>query len=122
MMEPSENATDKVLSLVKDFIDLRDTLVDRLLDIAVTPEVRLWAMTLISDNRLLPFDNWIGGCPESLGRFLQDTDWIERGRSLSFVQILDWMTNGNSLTRPDLVDECFDYVKKHRTIGTIIDW
>lgn len=122
-MEHSKDPKDRVLSLVKGFNDLRDTLVDGLLDIAVTPETKLWVIKILVDNRLLPFSDYVNECPEQMAGYLEkESDWIDRYRSLSFIDLLNYMTNHKPLSNPELINDCFDYIKEHRVIGTVNDW
>lgn len=122
-MEHSENAKDKVLFLVERFNDLKGILVDGLLDIATTPETKLWIMTILTDNELLPFGSWISECPKSMYEWLDaHPEYPERYSTVTFRKMLDSMTNGKALEHPELTDEFFDYIKEHRIIGTVIDW
>lgn len=122
-MEHSENAKDRVLFLVEEFNDLKGTLVDGLLDIAITPETKLWIMTILTDNELLPFGSWVSECPKSMGEWLRSDPWYpERYRTVTFREILSYMTDDKALEHPELIDEFFDYIKEHRIIGTVIDW
>lgn len=123
MMEHSENAKDRILSLVEGFNDLKGTLVDGLLDIATTPETKLWIMDILTDNELLPFGTWISECPKSMYKWLETDPWYpERYRTVTFREILSYMTNDKALEHPGLIDEFFDYIKERRIIGTVIDW
>lgn len=123
MMEHSKDPKDRVLSLVKGFNDLKGTLVDGLLDIATTPETKLWIMTILTDNELLPFGSWIDDCPKSMKEWLETDPWYpERYRTVTFREMLVYMTDDKALEHPELVNEFFDYIKEHRIIGTVIDW
>ena len=123
MMEHSNNIKDRILSLIKSFNSLRDTLVDGLLDVATTPETKLWVMEVLTNERLLPFGDWVDQCPKSMNERLETDPWYpERYRTVTFREMLFYMTDDKALEHPELVNEFFDYIKEHRIIGTVIDW
>lgn len=112
------------MSMIDKFNELRITLVDGLLDCAVTPELKLWVMDVLTENRLLPFGDWVSECPKSMDRWLGGRGelYIGRYRTVSFREVLDYMTDDNALEHPELISEFFDYIKERRIIGTVIDW
>lgn len=123
MMEHSNSPQDRILSLIKGFCSLRDTLVDGLFGIAITPEFKLWIIDVITEEKLLPFGSWISDCPKSIGKWLRtDPEYPERYRTITFREALNHMTDDRALEYPELIDELFDYIKEHRIIGTVIDW
>ena len=123
MMEHSNNIKDRILSLIKDFNSLRDILVDGLLDVATTPETKLWVMEVLTNERLLPFGDWVDECPKSMNEWLETDPWYpERYRTVTFREMLFYMTDDKALAHPELVNEFFYYIKEHRIIGTVIDW
>ena len=123
MMEHSNNIKDRILSLIKGFNSLRDMIVDILLDMATTPETKLWVMEVLTNERLLPFAEWVDECPKSMNEWLEtDPLYPERYRTVTFREMLFYMTDDKALEHPKLVNEFFDYIKEHRIIGTVIDW
>ena len=123
MMERSEDPKSRVMAMVDKFNELCTTLVDGLLDLPITPELKLWVIDILTNNRLLPFGNWVSDCPKSMLDYIRSDPWYpERYRTVTFREMLEIMTDDNVLEYPELIDEFFDYIKEHRIIGTIIDW
>lgn len=111
------------MAMVDKFNELRTTLVDGLLDCAITPEWKLWVIDILTDNSLLPFGSWISDCPKSMYDYLDSDPWYpERYRTVTFRKMLDLMTDEEVLDHPELIDEFFEYIKEHRIIGTEVDW
>lgn len=82
------------------------------------------ALTILTDNKLLPVANWI-----CLPDFMDDYDYFSRYSTIYYMDYMYPQNFGNheyaswsEMSYEEGINELYDFVEGNRVIGCIYDW
>lgn len=83
------------------------------------PDDKIWVLNIIKKYNLLPIGEFISNSPETIHKYLQDSDYPR----LFIYYYSDFLEDNNEIEdKKKIVDEIWNYVKEHKIIGCILDW
>lgn len=114
-----KNILEKSVELINFFLD---EFTDKVLknDEDYTSEDKLWILNLIKENRLLPINNYISG-PETVYNFLSDNEYVNKYSTYYYCDYPDGDIADDE-NKEEVIDEIWEYVKRFKVIGCVIDW
>lgn len=86
------------------------------------PDDKIWVLNLFKKYGILPIGESIYDCPEMLYNYLKQCE-LSRYSVYYYANLLEYLSDEYSEEdRKEIIDEAWDYVRKHKIIGFINDW